>query len=100
MARLGDIPGLRRVLGDHQRVGFACGLVDKRPRFCHLVMFKVSPVTAQRIAENGVDVVVSSYPGTGEAVQHDAESSSRNVKGAGFGTKRRPRTGPITFRVF
>src|SRR5881409_2989101 len=47
-------------------------------------MLKVSPVTAHRIAMNGANMVVSSHHGAGETFQNDAESSRRDVKGAGL----------------
>jgi hypothetical protein len=47
-------------------------------------MFQVSPVTTYRIAVNGTNVVVSSYHRAGEALEHDAESSRRNVEVAGL----------------
>jgi hypothetical protein len=46
-------------------------------------MFQVSPVTAQGIAADRANAVVSSYL-TGETFVHDAKSSSRNVKVAGL----------------
>jgi hypothetical protein len=46
-------------------------------------MFQVSPVTAQGIATDRANAVVSSYF-TGEIFEHDAKSSSRNLKVAGL----------------
>src|SRR5512138_2698364 len=47
-------------------------------------MLQVSPVAAHCVAVNGADVVVSSDPATGQAFQHYAESTRRNVETAGL----------------
>jgi hypothetical protein len=64
-------------------------------------MFQVSPVPAHRVSVNGADVVVSSYPRTGEAFEHDAESSGRNVEVAGLepDTVRVRDPQPVVFQV-
>src|SRR5205814_7693456 len=75
---------LGRVVHDHQRVRLAGGLVDVSSGLCNPVVLQVSPVTTQRIAMNGANVVVSSHYRARETLQNDAESSARDIKGAGL----------------
>src|SRR5207249_975948 len=71
-------------LGNHERMSLAGRLVDVSSGLCNPVMLQVSPVTTHRIAMHGANVVVSSHHRAGETFQNDAESSRRDVKGAGL----------------
>src|SRR5437588_8492588 len=65
-------------------MSLACGFVDISPGLRDPVMFQVSPVTTHRVAMNGANVVVSSHHRARETFQNDAESSFRDVEGAGL----------------
>src|SRR6266567_84769 len=65
-------------------MSLAGGFVDVSSGLCDPVMLQVSPMTTHRIAMNGANMVVSSHHRTGQTFQNDAESSRRDVKGAGL----------------
>src|SRR5437588_12927714 len=65
-------------------MSLACGFVDISPGLRDPVMFQVSPVTTHRVAMNGANVGVRSHHRAGETFQNDAESSFRDVEGAGL----------------
>src|SRR5438309_7950616 len=65
-------------------MSLACGFVDISPGLRDPVVLQVSPVTTYRVAMNGANVVVSSHHRAGETFQNDAESSFRDVEGAGL----------------
>lgn len=60
---------LRGVVRNDQGVGLADGFVDERAWLCNPVMFQVPPVTTQRKAPNGTDVVVSTQRGARKTLQ-------------------------------
>jgi hypothetical protein len=70
----------RRVIGDNQGVRLAGRFVNKGSGLGNPIMFQVSPVTMHRISVNGANVIVSAQFCAREALEHDAEPSSRNVK--------------------
>src|SRR4029077_16645673 len=59
----------RRVFGYHERMSFSGRLIDESAGLSDPVVFKVPPVTRDRVAAHSTDVVMNAELRTGQALQ-------------------------------
>ena len=66
---------LGRVIGDYERMGLACWLVNECAWPGDPVVLKVPPAAPQRISAHSSDVIVNAKLGAGKALEKNAEPS-------------------------
>src|SRR6476646_6818716 len=80
----GKVNGRRlgRVVGYHQRMSFACGLIDEGAGPGYPVMLEVAPVACERVAAYGAHVIVHTQLRPWQPLEHRAEAARCDVEAA------------------